>query len=57
MSWMQVGLTRVFVVVMKFDEPARTGIFESLKRRWQVAVAVAVVGLHARLAAWLAQHP
>ena len=55
MSWMQVGLTRVFVVVMKFDEPARTGIFESLKRRWQVAVAV--VGLHARLAAWLAQHP
>jgi len=47
-SWMLVGLTRVFVVVMKFDEPGRTGIFESLKRRWQVAVAV---GLHARLAA------
>lgn len=48
MSWMLVGLTRVFVVVMKFDEPGRTGIFESLKRTWQVAVAV---GLHARLAA------
>ena len=36
------------VGVMNFDEPGRTGIFESLKRTWQVAVAV---GLHARLAA------